>query len=849
MSKVPNVLLIDGNALIHRAWHALPHMTSPDGRVVNAVYGFASILINVMESRKPLKMIVCWDTPEPTFRHIAEPTYKAQREEQPQAFYDQFPLAKQMTTVLGGTNVELPGYEADDLLGTLAKKFSAIEDVEILTSDKDCLQLVGPRVSMIAFKKGVTELIEYTEKNTEELYGLRPDQVVDFKSMRGDASDNLKGIPGIGEKTAMELIQKFGALEDILHEATNPDSKMTPSVRAKLIEHADVARKTKPLVTILRDVPISKRIEFPDVHRDESAVVHLYTELGFKSLLKRMNISEHAVELSSTRRIVSSGKMLSDWLQKSTDSMIAVQCIKVAQEDLFGSQEELVMAMESESIGVTREACMSSEGRQALQQLFQRSTQEIVGRGMKDVAKWMEAHGIHVRAKLFDLDVASYILHGGESSSAITSIEQAISIAKKLKDELQKEKMDHVYDRFEAPLIPVLARMEGRGILIDRPYFAELKKEFSKEKTSLEAEMMQMAGTEFNPASPSQLATVLFETLKLPTKGIKKGKTGLSTAAPELEKLEGLHPIIEKISEYREIAKLLSTYVETLPVQADADGRVHTTYNQALTATGRLSSSNPNLQNIPIRTEIGRKIRKGFIASQGNVFVSCDYSQIELRVIAALAKDVKMIEAFQQGKDIHTATAANIWHVPFDEVTKDQRRAAKAINFGIIYGQGPQGLARSAGVSFDEAKMFIAEYFSVYSGIKTYLDDTKDLVRAQGYVETLFGRRREIPDIDSPAPQIRAMAERMAINMPAQGTAADLLKLAMVQMDQELSGEFPDAKLLLQVHDEVVWEVPEADSVALSQRICEIMEHVEKIGCPLVGEAKIGKNWEEMTKV
>jgi DNA polymerase-1 len=382
--------------------------------------------------------------------------------------------------------------------------------------------------------------------------------------------------------------------------------------------------------------------------------------------------------------------------------------------------------------------------------------------------------------------------------------------------------------------------------MIDKPFLNKLSQEFTTERTRLEKEMVALAGRAFNPGSPTQLAEILFTDLKLPTKGIKKGKTGFSTAAPELEKLRGQHPIIEKIEDYREVSKLLSTYVEVLPLLADKDSRVHTTYNQAVAATGRLSSTDPNLQNIPIRTEAGRRIRRAFVAPKGTALISCDYSQIELRLAAALSKDPAMTEAFLHGEDIHRATAAKIWSIPLNEVTSDQRRTAKTINFGILYGQGPHGLASVAGLSYADAKTFIEKYFQVYAHFRSYIEETKALARKLGYVETLFGRKRPIPEILSSIPVLRAQAERMAVNMPLQGTAADLIKLAMIEIDKKLSAICPEARMLLQVHDEVVLEAPEKDAKQVAKFVKETMESVEKVGVPIVVETKVGKNWEEM---
>lgn len=899
-------LLIDANALLHRAWHALPPMTSPSGMQVNAVYGFASVLLKILDSERPDYLAVCWDTAAPTFRHEAAPEYKAQREEQPQDFYDQIPLVKETVVAFGGSNFELDGYEADDLLGTFAKQLAAEDiNVTILTSDRDIWQLIAPRIKVMAFKKGVSETVLYDEAMLKEVTGLSPAQIIDYKAMRGDASDNLKGIPGVGEKTATELLLKFHDLNGVIKAAHDKKSDLSPSLRQKLIDGEAAAKATLPLVTIVTDVPLKVKLnEFARRPSDQDAIRELFMKLGFKTLMARalgtptkrstktvvdtgpIHVTQPPADVferfkkkapkkspasGATHVTASSFADVERFIASAKqEKELVVHPLEVSQASLFADIPEVVLASKDETLLLTRNVVEDKRVMKQLADLFADASVGKVGHDLKLAWHWCEARGWKLANLAFDTEIAAYVLAAGEGAYDLEVVaanelghafptddtrpfaeaDAIRALRASLYEQLTKQNLLQILERFELPLIPVLGQMEVDGILIDRPYFAGLTEDFRKVKARLEKEMIKLAGEEFNPASTNQLAHILFETLKLPTKGIKKGKTGFSTAAPELEKLEGVHPIIEKIGEYREVTKLLSTYVETLPTQADANGRVHTTFNQTIAATGRLSSTNPNLQNIPIRTELGRKIRRGFIAEPGFELLSCDYSQIELRVIAALAHDKKMLEAFEQGLDIHTATAAAIWHIPLDEVTKDQRRAAKAINFGIIYGQGPQGLAKAAGVPYEEAKQFIAEYFHVYSGIREYLDQTKALAHARGYVETLFGRRRPIPEINSPLPQMRAAAERMAINMPVQGTATgDLVKLALIEIAKKLPSISSKSRLLLQVHDEVVLEVPEKEVKKVAAAVREMMETIEKIGVKIVADAKAGKNWEEMTKV
>ncbi|MFZ2804746.1 MAG: DNA polymerase I [Patescibacteria group bacterium] len=904
-NKQPTALLIDANALIHRAWHALPPLKAPDGRIVNAVYGFSSVLMNIAKLEHPDYLVVCWDTPEPTYRHVAMPSYKAQRVEQPDEFYDQFPLVKDVVEAFGAVNVELPGYEADDLLGTLATRLA--DDgvkVTLLTSDKDIWQMISPNIRVMAFKKGVSETVIYDEAMLKEVTGLTPSQIIDFKALRGDASDNLKGVPGIGEKTATELLLKFHDLEGIFKAARDAKSDMSASVRQKLMDGEAAAEETYPIVKLVIDAPV--KLKNSDLLRkpaDVEEVKQQFLTYGFKSLVSRLLTSKpdkpaagapitrtepvernkkaaknvtrlsptKTVAATGSRKTISSAKDLSAFLDEARkDGLLVVRPLEIPQASLFAETPGLALGSKETAVVLSSSALSDKAVMKALANAFEDKKLEKIGHGLKEAWHWCATKKMNLDGIGFDTQIASYLLSSGESGNDLPSVTASrlgvvfpdsdekpfaeVEAIRALRPLLQKELADQgmtkILERFELPLIPILGEMENRGVMIDRDYFKTLQEDFRKVKTRLEKEMVKLAGEDFNPASPGQLSHVLFETLKIPSKGIKRGKTGLSTAASELEKLEGAHPIIEKISEYREVSKLLSTYVETLPSQTDTDGRVHTTYIQIGAATGRMASTNPNLQNIPIRTELGRKIRRGFVASPGFTLLSCDYSQIELRVIAALAHDEKMLEAFRQNLDIHTATAAAIWHIPIDEVTKDQRRAAKAINFGIIYGQGPQGLSKAAGVPFQEARAFIDEYFHVYSGIREYLDQTKALAHKLGYVETLFGRRRPIPEINSPLPQMRAAAERMAINMPVQGTATgDLIKLALIALHEKLPKEFPDTRMLLQVHDELVFEVPIKDVKNVAARVKDIMENVEKIGCPIVADAKFGSNWEEMQRV
>lgn len=889
-AKKTTAVLIDANALLHRAWHALPPLTTPDGRLINAAYGFTSVLLKILQTEHPDYLAVCWDTAAPTFRHEAAPEYKAQREEQPQEFYDQIPHVKRVVEAIGGTNVELDGYEADDLLGTFATMLSKEGvDVSVMTSDRDVWQIIGPKIKIVSFKKGVSETATYDEKTLKEATGLEPSQVVDFKALRGDASDNLKGVPGIGEKTATDLILEYGDLKGIFKAAHDPKSKLTESVRRKLLAGEQAARDTLPLVRLVLNVPTKIGVD-GIVRRpaDTERIRELFGSLGFKTLLARLGgeyrepqqakaTKQPEVQASRVKMVEAGGRgtgaaaedVLGTLEDAEKEAELFLLTIEAQQTTLFADVPEVVIGSAARTTLVTKTVLEDADVSKRLKRILASKQVEKTSHDLKSTWHWCSGRGWDLAGLGFDTEIAAYLLAAGEGGLDLASLSAArlgrvlpegegLPLAELdavrglkpgLENELRQQGLESVFRRFEMPLIPVLGAMEEIGIMIDRRYFKQLAEEFSKEKKRLELKMVELAGEEFNPASPIQLSHILFEKLNLSTKGIKRGKTGISTAASEMEKLEGTHPIIALVGEYREASKLLSTYIEALPALADEGGRVHTTFNQTVTSTGRLSSTNPNLQNIPIRTESGRRIRRGFIAKPGFELLSCDYSQIELRIVAALANDEKMLEAFRKNLDIHTATAAAIWHIPLDEVSKDQRRAAKAINFGIIYGQGPQGLSKSAGIKFEEARHFIDEYFLTYSGIREYLDQTKALAHARGFVETLFGRRRPILDIASPRQEVRAAAERMAINMPVQGTAADIIKLAMVEVAKKLPELSPASNMLLQVHDELVFEVPEGEAPKLAPVIIEMMESVEKLKCPVVVEAKTGKDWDRMEKI
>jgi DNA polymerase-1 len=835
-------------------------------------------VLKLIEREKPDAFVACWDTKAKTFRHEEYAEYKANRVEKEDELYAQIPWVKEGFETLGIDSLAVDGYEADDLIGTLAKKAKKAEwDVTIVTGDRDALQLIEKGVRVLTFLKGVTETKTYDERLLLDEYGLTPEQFLEYKAMRGDPSDNIPGVKGIGEKGAKELLLKYKSLDTILAAAHDDDSDLTASTRMKLLDAEKDIPSIIRLVTIVTNVPLSwspSKTIFP---KDRKAFLTFLHRMGFRTLIARVSgLQNEPIKRSApakkrssvvhTHTIVSDKRSLEDaLLQLRGAGDIAVYVPEDAQRSLFGDADSGV-TFANKNGGFYITLALLNTGR--VQELLSDDSISFVAHDAKNELRKLEVLGLENARWNFDTMLAAYLLGAGERNHDLDAVaasylnvqlerdapplrfaETILALVDPLRRQLKKENLESVFERFELPLVPVLRKMEREGILIDRVYLKKLSKRMTFEKEEIEKKMRRVVGKEFNPASPTQLAEILFSDLGLPTKGIKRGKTGYSTAAPELEKLRGSHPIVELIEQYREVSKLLSTYVDVLPVLADKAGRVHTTFNQAVTATGRLSSTEPNLQNIPVRTELGREIRHAFISKPGYSLLSCDYSQIELRIVALLANDKGMLKAFERGEDIHRATASAIFGVSIEKVTTEQRRIAKAINFGLIFGQGPQGLARVAGISYADAKQFIHRYFEAYKGVREYMDETRAFAHSHGYVETLFGRKRYLPEINSNLAEVRSQAERMAINMPVQGTDADLMKLAMIEVAKELPHICPDARLLLQVHDELVLEVPNNKIKMVAAFVQETMQNVEKLSVPIVVDAKAGETWGEMKPV
>lgn len=900
------LVIIDGNAIIHRAYHALPPMTTKEGKMVNAVYGFASILLKVWNELKPTHIAVSFDMAGPTFRHVKFEKYKATRVKADQALYDQIPAVHKLVEAFGLPIYEKQGYEADDVIGTIVNKVNSSQltvnsdktDIIIVTGDMDTLQLVNENVRVYTMRKGMSDTIIYDDKAVRDRFGFGPEMVVDYKALRGDTSDNIPGVPGIGEKTASELIQKFGGIDAIYRGIVNNElgikEKIKAGVLKKLIEGEKSARMSYELATLDNNVPdLDFKLENAELKNfDREKIVKFFQEMEFTSLLKRLPGTEGEGEGSKvkgqSRPTTQSSKKISFSEiknEKEADDLVrhikkekqfACRAITSGADVFTGEFFGLVFATISGNFYVKNKFL------EKVAEIFEDKDAELVGHDLKQLVKVLAGRAIEVKNKLFDIMVASYLLHSSSRAHDLKSVilkvlgkelpagsdqvglfgadvkliaaelNLALEAAEKLKNDLKQTSDLGLFEKMEMPLIAILAEMEMNGVAVDLKTLKKLSVEASAEIEKITKEIYKMAGQEFNIASPLQLREILFDKMQIPVEGIKKGKTGLSTSAEQLEKLRGLHPIIDKIGDYRELAKLQNTYIDVLPTLINKKtGRIHTSFNQTATATGRLSSSDPNIQNIPIRTELGREIRKTFVAEEGNLLVSVDYSQIELRIVASLAEDKRMMEIFERGEDIHAATAAAINGVPLEKVTREMRRAAKEINFGILYGMGAYGLSWRAEISQFEARDFIKKYFENFAGVKKYIDRTLEFTKKEGYCETLFGRRRYIPELNADNYQLRAAAERMAINHPVQGTAADLMKMAMIEISKqfsERSTQFKknEVKMILQVHDELVFEVKNnlADSVA--GEVKKIMENVVKLRVPIVAEAHIGKNWGEM---
>ena len=904
------LVLIDGNAIIHRSFHALPPLTTKSGELVNAVYGFASTILSVISKFHPEYIVATFDLSGPTFRHEEYKEYKATRVKAPDELYAQIERVKEVVRAMGIPIYEKQGYEADDLIGTIARevedKHYGIETV-IVTGDLDTLQLVNKKTKVYTMRRGLTDAVLYGEDEIMERYSLHPLQLIDFKGLRGDASDNIPGVKGIGEKTAIELLKKYETLEKIYEKI----GEIKGATKEKLERDKIIAYQSKKLATIDRNVPIEFDIEKAKTHEfDREQLVRLFQELNFYSLIKRIpenrnihsgdNIhpvksSDASEDASGVFNGVKDFKYENITPDKAEEflNMLSQQkelSIKLRTAGTKGTEAELLGMAFSWKTGRAGYIDWSEIKNQKskIKNILENNSTKKIGYDLKNDVEILERYDIEIGGIYFDVMLSAYVLNPGskinfetlvleeigeeireENSSGQLglAIESPEEISKKfcaLSDYIWKLKEAHdgklkkisqeqksgqdllnIFENIEIPLIEILAKMEIFGIKLNKTIFKGISAKINKRIENLEKNIYELAGMQFNINSPKQLTEVLFEKLKIPTADIKKGKTRYSTASMELQKIKNEHRIIAKIEEYREIFKLKTTYLDTLPLLVDKDSRLHTSFNQAVTATGRLSSSDPNLQNIPIRTDLGQLLRVAFEADPKWRLLSADYSQIDLRVVAHVSQDKKMIELFRRGEDIHRATAAEINKMTLSKVTEKMRSAAKALNFGVIYGMSVFGFSQSAGISRDEAKKFINEYMERFQGVANYMRETKEFAKKNLYVETEMGRRRILPEINSPNFQVQNAAERMAINMPIQGMSADIVKLAMIKTYEEFKDN-EDVKMLLQIHDEIIWEVKETEAQKVGKRIKEIMENVYKLRVPLLVNIKIGDNWGEI---
>ena len=884
--------IIDGKSVFYRGYYAMPNLSTKDGTPTGGVYGFATMALEVIKRLKPDYVCVAWDKPKTNIRKrlALYPEYKAGRKPAPADFYEQIPVLHELLEAFGWPLYELDDYEADDIMGTLAVQAAAKGiDTLLVTSDMDMLQLVNPHVKVFALKKGLSSIELYSPESFTAKYGIRVDQFLDLKSLKGDSSDNIPGVPGIGEKGAIELLQQYGTLDTIYENL----DLLKESTRKKLEAGKDLAYLSKKLAAIWTDAPIKLDLDAVDGTRClPEKVLSTLQKLEFRSLARQlpevMRVSDTQVGsspqspapnfASGKNNIIDSNKKLAELKLPQTDHWY----IYSRSAGKHGKDPQvLILSPNGKDVYTFDLIKLHAEPvRQFIKDRLQ--TSSFVGYDVKATLKVLLALGTKTLPVVgHDILIGAFMLNSLRREQSLTELAQVdlgyegsafeeldaeeimarapeiISVIVALHEIQAKDlqavpKLPELAHDIEWPVISVLARMEYEGIQLDCDYLAKFNDQITDQISDLEQQIYGFADTEFNISSPAQLAEILFDKLKLPTQGVKKGKTAYSTAANELDKLRSLHPIVELISQYREVTKLKNTYVDALPKLVDEHSRVHTTFNLTIAQTGRLSSTDPNLQNIPVRTDLGKHIRTAFVAGMGKMLVSADYSQFELRLAAYLAGDEELIEMFNQGADVHTATAAQVYGREPEDVTKQMRRDAKVINFGVLYGMSPHGLSVATGMTIVAAKAFIDKYFELRKPLLDYMNSLREKARTDGYVETLFGRRRPTPDIKSSNFVVRQAAERAAINMPIQGTEADLMKLAMIHIQQKLDDFVKteetsrSAHLLLQIHDSVVVECDEQDADTIAVLLKETMEAVYELPVKLTVDTSIGKNWGEL---
>ena len=866
------LLLLDGNSLAYRAFFALPLLTNDSGIHTNAVYGFTTMLQKILAEEKPTKMLVAFDAGKTTFRHKTFDEYKGGRQKTPPELSEQFPYLQKLIDAYRIPRYELEMYEADDIIGTLSRVAEEKDiDVVIVSGDKDLTQLATDRVKVYITRKGMTDIEQYTPEHIQEKYGISPKQIIDMKGLMGDSSDNIPGVPGVGEKTAIKLLKQYESVENLYE---NIDEMKPSKMKEKLIANEEQAKMSKELATINTDAPIEITIDdltYPGP--DEDAVLEVWKELQFKSLIEKSDFQEEEKETA----------------------VIDFEIVTEIKEDLFTDCMAVHVEIENEHYHTcdilgfgftdgTKTFFIPIEymnQNDLLKNYFEDESKKKYMSDLKAAQCILKRYDINLRGVVFDFLLASYIVNPAISGEDVATLakefgytdvqsndtiygkgakwavpeekvlaehvcRKALAIwncEKRVTQKLKENEQFELYHQLELPLASILGAMESEGIKVNLETLQEMGKELGEKISKLEQDIYELAGEKFNINSPKQLGVILFEKLGLPV--IKKTKTGYSTAADVLEKLKSQHKIVHSILEYRTLAKLKSTYIEGLMKEVHPeDCKVHTRFMQALTSTGRLSTTDPNLQNIPIRLEEGRKIRKAFVPShEGWLLFAADYSQIELRVLAHMSKDEHLVDAFKQGMDIHTRTAMEVFHVPQEEVTPDMRRAAKAVNFGIVYGISDYGLSQNLDITRKEAAEFIENYFKSFPGVKEYMDRIVQEAKLKGFVTTILNRRRYLPDITSRNFNLRSFAERTAMNTPIQGSAADIIKKAMIDIDERIESEGLKTKLLLQVHDELIFEAPKEEIEILEKIVPEVMENAIELAVPLKVDLSFGESW------
>ncbi len=819
------LIIIDGNSLINRAYYALPPLLTKDGHIYNAVFGFTNIIIKLLTEHKPSHMVVAFDAGRKTFRNDIYGDYKGTRKPMPEELRCQLEPLKNLLKEMGIKTIEKLGIEADDIIGTIAKNINY--NSIILTGDRDCLQLIDDKTEVWLTKHGISEILSVNTRQLKEEFGLTPTQVIDLKSLMGDASDNIPGVAGIGEKTAMSLLEKYGTSKNVYAHIDETSGKL----KEKLIAGKDACEMSYVLATIKTDSDIEYNLDdFKVCLPFSQKVLDIFKQYEFSSLTKRQELFSDSQNLENDVKQIKRIEIesASQILDKIKDNVVAILPVNNTIELAINKDEYYV----------------ANGGFETIKDI-------LLNKGIKKVFHELKKvlHETKVEGLCHDLSLMTYLLNSntkveyfekimeyfGETGTQNAS--SLLACFEKAKLQILNDEMEELYFNVELPLVYVLKDMEENGICVDEKFLDELNKNYQAEIEKLTKQIYELAGEEFNINSPKKLGSILFDRLGLSTKGNKK----LSTSVDVLEGLKNDHPIVDLILKYRTIAKLNSTYVEGMKPFIK-DGKIHTTFKQTNTVTGRLSSNEPNLQNIPIRTKEGKILRKMFVASKGCVLLSADYSQIELRLLAHYSGDQNLIDAYKQNKDIHTETASSIFHIPYDEVDDNKRRMAKAVNFGIIYGISPYGLSNNTGVSVSEAKSFIEAYFEMFPTIHAFLESSVEKAKEKGYVSTLLGRRRNITEIYSTNHNTQMFGERAAMNMPLQGTASDIIKLAMLKVFDELKKNNLKSKLILQIHDELVLDVFEDELERVRNIVKDCMENVVKLKVPLVAKISVGKN-------